>query len=298
MFSKIGTAEVATDPMPPSVADTFVMLKPRDALAGSAQAQGASCVAELEAAVRQLPGNNYEFTQPIQMRMNELISGVRADVAVKVYGDDLETLVIGWRARRRDRCATVPGAADVRVEQATGLPMLTITPDREALARYGLNPARRAGHGGHRGRRAPWPGSCSKAIGASTSWCACRKHLRQRPGCAGRPADSAARRQATRTKSSRGANWAGGEPQFVPLREVAKIEEPPGPNQINRENGKRRVVVTANVRGRDLGCFVAEAACSASMRDVKVPTGYWIEYGGTFEQLDLGQPAPERSWCR
>ena len=101
MFSRIGTAEVANDPMPPSMTDTFVMMKPRDGVAGSAQDQGASCVEEIEAAARSLPGNNYEFTQPIQMRMNELISGVRADVAIKVNGDDLDVLNSSGRARRR-----------------------------------------------------------------------------------------------------------------------------------------------------------------------------------------------------
>ena len=138
MFSKLGTAEVATDPMPPSVADTFIIMKPRADWPDPRKPR-ARLVGEIEAAVQQLPGNNYEFTQPIQMRMNELISGVRADVAIKLYGDDLDMLVdVGRRVEAVAK--SVPGAADVKLEQATGLPMLVVTPDRQALARYGLNP--------------------------------------------------------------------------------------------------------------------------------------------------------------
>ena len=138
VFSKLGTAEVATDPMPPSVADTFLMMKPRAQWPDPRKPRD-ELVAEIEAAVKQLPGNNYEFTQPIQMRMNELISGVRADVAIKLYGDDLDTLVeVGKRIE--EVAKSVPGAADVKSEQATGLPLLTVTPDRNALVRYGLNP--------------------------------------------------------------------------------------------------------------------------------------------------------------
>ena len=138
VFGKIGTAEVATDPMPPSVADTFIMLHPRERWPDPRKPK-AQLVAQIEAAVKQLPGNNYEFTQPIQMRMNELISGVRADVAVKLYGDDLETLVaVGEQIEAVVR--GVPGAADVKLEQSTGLPLLTITPDRQALVRFGMNP--------------------------------------------------------------------------------------------------------------------------------------------------------------
>ncbi|MDV7213747.1 efflux RND transporter permease subunit, partial [Azotobacter beijerinckii] len=139
VFGKLGTAEVATDPMPPSVADTFVMLKPR-AQWPDPRKPKAQLVDEIEAAVERLPGNNYEFSQPIQMRMNELISGVRADVAIKLYGDDLERLVaVGKQIERV--AGAVPGAADVKLEQATGLPLLSVVPNRQALARYGLNPS-------------------------------------------------------------------------------------------------------------------------------------------------------------
>ena len=236
---------------------------------------------ELETVARSVPGNNYEFTQPIQMRMNELISGVRADVAIKVNGDDLDTLN-RLAARIADIARDVPGAADVRVEETTGLPMLVVNPDRQALSRYGLN-ARDVQR------------TVSTAVGGTVAGqfiegdrradivVRLPEQLRQSPEwLADLPIPRA--EQGNEDEVSRGANWAGGEPQFVPLREVARIEESTGPNQVNRENGKRRVVVTANVRDRDLGGFVAEVRerLDAGLR---APPGYWIEYGGTFEQL-------------
>ncbi len=283
VFSKLGTAEVATDPMPPSVADTFIMLKPR-AQWPDPRKPKAQVVAEVEAAMKQLPGNNYEFTQPIQMRMNELISGVRADVAIKLYGDDLDTLAeVGERIEAVAK--TVPGAADVKLEQATGLPLLTISADRQALVRYGLNPG-------------VVQDTVATAVGgevASQLFEGDRRfdivvrlpeRLRQDPAAlADLPIPLAATApgdDGNRDESSRDAAW--GAPRTVPLREVAKIESTLGPNQINREDGKRRVVVTANVRGRDLGGFVGELRQKVDA-EVELPTGYWIDYGGTFEQL-------------
>ena len=280
VFGKIGTAEVATDPMPPSVADTFIMLHPRERWPDPRKPK-AQLVAQIEAAVKQLPGNNYEFTQPIQMRMNELISGVRADVAVKLYGDDLETLVeVGEQIEAVVR--GVPGAADVKLEQSTGLPLLTITPDRQALVRFGMNPG-------------VVQDTIATAVGgevASQLFEGDRRFdivvrlpetLRQDPAAlADLPVALGEERNAD--ESSRAAAWAAGSPQTVPLREVARIEIGSGPNQINRENGKRRVVVTANVRGRDLGGFVTELR-QRVQDEVTVLPGYWIDYGGTFEQL-------------
>ena len=283
VFSKLGTAEVATDPMPPSVADTFIMLKPR-AQWPDPRKPKAQVVAEVEAAMKQLPGNNYEFTQPIQMRMNELISGVRADVAIKLYGDDIDTLAeVGKRIEAVAK--TVPGAADVKLEQATGLPLLTITADRQALVRYGLNPG-------------VVQDTVATAVGgevASQLFEGDRRfdivvrlpeRLRQDPAAlADLPIplpSSGPGGDDNRDESSRSAAW--GAPRTVPLREVAKIETTLGPNQINREDGKRRVVVTANVRGRDLGGFVGELRQKIDA-GVALPTGYWIDYGGTFEQL-------------
>lgn len=280
VFGKLGTAEVATDPMPPSVTDTFVMLKPREQWPDPRKPRE-RLVAEIEAEVQRLPGNNYEFTQPIQMRMNELISGVRADVAVKVYGDDLDTLLeIGRRIERVVQ--TVPGAADVKTEQASGLPMLTITPDRASLIRYGLNP----GDVQH---------TVATAVGGEVAGqlfegdrrfdivVRLPERLRQDPAAlADLPIPLGGSDGGD--ESSRAGGFAVGTPHTVPLREVARIETRDGPNQINRENGKRRVVVTANVRGRDLGRFVADLQ-QAVAAQVTVPTGYWIDYGGTFEQL-------------
>jgi len=280
VFGKLGTAEVATDPMPPSVTDTFVMLKPREQWPDPRKPRE-RLVAEIEAAVQRLPGNNYEFTQPIQMRMNELISGVRADVAIKVYGDDLDTLLeIG---RRIERVAqAVPGAADVKTEQASGLPMLTITPDRASLIRYGLNPG-------------DVQDTVATAVGGEVAGqlfegdrrfdivVRLPERLRQDPAAlADLPIPLGGSDGGD--ESSRTGGFAVGTPHTVPLREVARIETRDGPNQINRENGKRRVVVTANVRGRDLGRFVADLQ-QAVAAQVTVPTGYWIDYGGTFEQL-------------
>jgi cobalt-zinc-cadmium resistance protein CzcA len=140
VFSKIGTAEIATDPMPPSVADTYVMLKPKGQPGPIPAVRKADLVKQLETDLLKLPGNNYEFIQPIQMRFNELIAGVRSDVAVKVFGDDRDTLdEVG--ADIEQALAAVPGASDVKLEQTTGLPVLTIEVDRAAISRLGLNVA-------------------------------------------------------------------------------------------------------------------------------------------------------------
>ena len=280
VFSKIGTAEVATDPMPPSMADTFLMLKPREQWPDPRMPKS-ELVEELEEAAREIPGSNYEFTQPIQMRTNELISGVRSDVAVKIYGDDLAQLArLATRVERAMR--QVPGAADVKAEQVTGLPLLTITPEPAALARYGLNPV-------------DVQETVATAIGGTVAGqlfegdrrfdlvVRLPEALRQDPAVlADLPIPLPASREVD--ESSRDAAWQTVEPRTVPLREVAKIELQRGPNQVNRENGKRRVVVTANVRERDLGSFVADLKAQMA-REVPLPEGYWIDYGGTFEQL-------------
>ncbi|HEY1181545.1 MAG TPA: CusA/CzcA family heavy metal efflux RND transporter [Rhodocyclaceae bacterium] len=280
VFSKIGTAEVATDPMPPSMADTFLMLKPREQWPDPRKPK-AELIEELEEAAREIPGSNYEFTQPIQMRTNELISGVRSDVAVKVYGDDLVQLArLATRVERSMR--QVPGADDVKAEQVTGLPLLTITPDPAALARYGLNPV-------------DVQETVATAIGGTVAGqlfegdrrfdlvVRLPEALRQDPAVlADLPIPLPTSREID--ESSRAAAWQSGGPRTVPLREVASIELQRGPNQINRENGKRRVVITANVRERDLGSFVSDLQAQIA-RDVALPEGYWIDYGGTFEQL-------------
>ncbi len=283
VFSKIGTPEVASDPMPPSVADTFVMMKDRRDWPDPRKRRDV-LLGELEAAVEQLPGNNYEFTQPIQMRMNELISGVRADVAVVVYGDDLDMLAqVGRRVQQV--VSGVPGAADVRLEETSGLPLLTVRPDRQALAGYGLNPGQ-------------VQSTVATAVGGTVAGqlfegdrrfdivVRLPEALRQDPAAlADLPVSlEPALANGNADELSRGGSAASGGPRTVPLRELARIETSEGPNQVNRENGKRRIVVTANVRDRDLGGFVAELQ-SAVGTQVVVPNGYWIDYGGSFEQL-------------
>ena len=266
VFAKIGTADVATDPMPPSVADNFIMLKdrvqwpdprkPRDQL-----------IAELNKAVQQIPGNNYEFTQPVQMRMNELIAGVRSDVAVKLFGDDLDQLLESGGAVE-EVVESIPGAEDVKIEQVTGLPVLAVTPKRDMLARYGINMS-----------------DVQDAVATATGGRAAGQVFE-----GDRRFDVVVRLpEELRTNVDAlgslpipiGGDGAAG---FVPLAQVADIELSVGPNQISRENGKRRAVITANVRGRDLGSFIAELRTKIDA-EVTLPEGYYVEYGGTFEQL-------------
>lgn len=284
VFAKLGTAEVATDPMPPNVADTYVMLKPREAWPDPGRPK-ADLVAEIEAAARAIPGNNYEFTQPIQMRFNELLAGVRADLAVKVYGDDFDTLV-ALAEELEAAVAQVPGAADVATEQATGLPMLSVVPDRERLAYYGLDVA-------------TVQETLRIAMGGATAGQIFEGDRRfdlvvRLPEALRTDVDALRRLPIALPQEAEGAREVAGDadalgvartvPTSIPLAEVADIAFIDGPNQISRENGKRRVVVTANVRGRDLGRFVQDVQ-AAVREQVELPAGYWLDYGGTFEQL-------------
>jgi cobalt-zinc-cadmium resistance protein CzcA len=264
VFARIGTAEVATDPMPPNVADNFVILKPRNEWPDPGKTKD-ELVIEMETALEELPGNNYEFTQPIQMRFNELISGVRADLGIKVFGDDLDQLVLTANDILK-AINQVPGAADPRVEQVTGLPTLSVIPKRTALGRYGLNVV----------ELQDW---VSAAIGGESAGLLYEGDRRfelivRLPETLRRDIDRL---------SFLPVPLPNGD--YIPLEEVATLDISPGPAQISRENGKRRVVVTANVRGRDLGSFVTEVKARIN-NDVDIPPGYWINYGGTFEQLE------------
>ena len=263
VIAKIGTPEVATDPMPPNVADTFLILKPRSEWPDP-ELPKSELLAEIEAAVTQLPGNNYEFTQPIEMRFNELISGVRADLGIKVFGDDLDLIKQNAEAVLAV-IQEIPGAADARLEQVDDMPMLTIEPKRMAMSRYGLNVD-------------DLQNMLSTAVGG---------------GEVGLIYDGDRRfdlvvrlpeeiRQDIPALSNLPVSLPNGD--YVPLSEVATIELTQAPSQISRENAKRRVVVTSNVRGRDLGSFVEEAQQRIA-EQVQLPPGYWIEYGGTYEQL-------------
>ncbi|MDC7677200.1 efflux RND transporter permease subunit [Asticcacaulis machinosus] len=268
VVAKIGTAEVATDPMPPSVADTFILLKDRKDWPDPRKPK-AQLVAEMQKAVAEVPGNNYEFTQPIQMRFNELLSGVRADVAIKVYGDDLETLLATGN-KIEEVISRIEGAADVGVEQVTGLPVLQITPDRNALARMGLNIA-----------------DVQDVVSTSMAGTVAGEIFegdRRFDIVVRLPENIRANIDEVGRLRIPLRDGDGRTTGFVPLQDVARIEVETGPNQISRENGKRRVVVSANVRGRDLGSFVTEVQQKVGA-EVEVPAGYWITYGGTFEQL-------------
>ena len=269
VFAKIGTPEVATDPMPPSVADNFIMLKDRKEWPNPRKTRD-QLVAELNKAANEVPGNNYELTQPVKMRMNELIAGVRADVAIKLFGDDLDQLLESGQAIE-EVAGGIAGAQDVKLEQVTGLPMLSVTPDRDKLARYGVSME-----------------TVQDAVSTATGG---RQAGELFEG--DRRFDVIVRLpEAIRTDLASLGNLpvalpAGG---FVPLSELAEISLAAGPNQISRENGKRRAVITANVRGRDLGSFIDELTQKVEA-EVVLPDGYYIEYGGTFEQL---QSATER----
>ena len=268
VVGKTGTAEVATDPMPPSVTDTFILLKARKDWPDPRKPR-TELVAEMEAAVQAIPGSNYEFTQPIQMRFNELLSGVRADVAVKVHGDDLDQLArLG--SEIEEIVGSVRGAADPQVEQVTGLPMLQIIPNRAALARLGLSVE-----------------EVQSVVATSMAGATAGQVFegdRRFDVVVRLPEDLRSNTDAIgRIQIPLPA--AEGQPRgFVPLSEIATIQLETGPNQISREDGKRRIVVTANVRDRDLGSFVGEVRQRIE-QDVDLPPGYWITYGGTFEQL-------------
>ena len=269
VFAKLGTAEIATDPMPASVADNFVIMKPKTAWPDPSRTK-ADLLASIETAVGKLPGNNYEFTQPIQMRFNELISGVRSDVAVKVFGDDLETMN-GTAAQIAAVLEKITGAADVKVEQTTGLPMLSVRIDRDKTARLGLNVS-------------DVHAVIGNAIGGGSAGTVFEGDRRfpivVRLAEEQRTDLEAMKRLPIRLPAGDGSS----KPVFVQLGDVATFDYTPGPNQLSRENGKRRVVVTANVRGRDIGSFVAQAQQQLA-RQVSVPSGYWTTWGGTFEQL-------------
>jgi cobalt-zinc-cadmium resistance protein CzcA len=274
IFAKIGTAEIATDPMPPSVADNFVMLRPQSEWPDPKRSK-AELVAAMQEAVEQIPGNNYEFTQPIQMRFNELISGVRSDVAVKVFGDDLDILLTTGE-EIAEVLERIPGSADVKVEQITGLPMLTVKIDRQKVSRYGLNVAdvQEAIEVAFGGKEA---GQMFEGDRRFDLLVRLPERLRE-------DMEAMKRLPVPLPAGGRMADGSEARPAYVNLGEVAHFEVAPGPNQVSRENGKRRAVVTANVRGRDLGSFVAEARERIAAQ-VKLPEGYWLDYGGTFEQL-------------
>ncbi|MFZ5508692.1 MAG: CusA/CzcA family heavy metal efflux RND transporter [Pseudomonadota bacterium] len=270
VFARSGTAEIASDPMPPNISDGYIMLKPQDQWPQPRKTRD-ELLAAIQQAVARLPGNNYEFSQPIQLRFNELISGVRSDVAVKVFGDDMDVLN-DTAAKISAVLEKIPGASEVKIEQTTGLPMLTVNIDRDKTARYGLNigDVQEAVATAIGGREA---GTVFQGDRRFDLIVRLPESLRADP-------QAMARLPLPLPRPANG----NGQANFIPLGEVAALEIAPGPNQVSRENGKRRIVVSANVRGRDLGSFVAEAEAAIAAQ-VKIPAGYWTSWGGQFENL-------------
>jgi cobalt-zinc-cadmium resistance protein CzcA len=272
IFARTGTAEIASDPMPPNISDGYIMLKPQSQWPEPRKSRD-ELLAAVQEVVGKIPGNNYEFSQPIQLRFNELISGVRSDVAVKIFGDDMA--VLNKTAEEvSSMLQKIQGASEVKVEQTTGLPMLTVNIDRQKAARYGLNVG-------------DIQDTVATAIGgreAGTLFEGDRRFdiLVRLPESLRNDLEGMKRLPIALPRAT-GTGGAEGRTHFIQLAEVASFELAPGPNQVSRENGKRRIVVSANVRGRDVGSFVADA--EAALAQVKIPPGYWTSWGGTFENL-------------
>ncbi|MEG9526503.1 MAG: CusA/CzcA family heavy metal efflux RND transporter, partial [Hyphomicrobiales bacterium] len=268
VFSKTGTAEVATDPMPQNSSDTFVMLKPQaewpdpELLKSELQEQ-------IEKAVGELAGNTYEFSQPIQLRFNELLAGTRGDLAVKVFGDEF-----GAMKQAANRIAEIlrgtRGAEDVKVEQTAGLPILEIKIDKAEAARLGLS-----------------TGAIQEVIGAAIGGKDAGVVFEgdRRFPIVVRLTDKVREdREALENIPVPLPPGPNGRAASVLLKQVASFTVTEGPNQVSRENGRRRVVVTANVRGRDIGSLVAEAQARVASQ-VQLPPGYYLTWGGQFENL-------------
>jgi heavy metal efflux system protein len=269
VFARTGTAEIAADPMPPNISDAYVMLKPPSEWPEPRKTRD-ELVAAVKAEVGKLPGQNYEFSQPIQLRFNELISGVRSDVAVKVFGDDMDVMNEA-AGKIAGVLQGISGSAEVNIEQTTGLPMLSVQIDREKTARYGLNVQ-------------DVQETLATAVGGKEGGTMFEGDRRfdiivRVPETVRSDLEAIKRLPVPLPASGSSASR-----KFIPLSEVAELSLAPGPNQVSRENGKRRVVVSANVRGRDIGSFVAEAE-QAIQQQVKLPTGYWMVWGGQFENL-------------
>lgn len=285
VFAKIGTAEIATDPMPPSVADGYIILKPRSQWPNPRLSKQA-IVERFEKIALNVPGNNYEFTQPIQMRFNELLAGVRSDVAVKLFGDDTEVL-LGNGEKVEALLKGIQGSSDVKVEQVTGLPLVEVKPNREKLARLGLSAkdVQDVVETAYAGREVSrfYQGDRNFPIVVRLS-----EDVRNDIDSLSSLPIPISTKIEPHSHSMEYARTQfkpeGPTSLFVPLSSVADISLTQGPNQISRENGKRRVVVTANVRNRDLGSFVEEAQAKVAS-SLQLPPGYWLGWGGQYENL-------------
>lgn len=268
VFARTGTAEIASDPMPPNISDGYIMLKPRSQWPDPDRTRE-DLLAAMQVSVDEIPGNSYEFSQPIQLRFNELISGVRSDVAVKIFGDDMAVLEKNAQAVAA-LLQRIPGSSEVKVEQTSGLPVLTVDIDREKASRYGLDlgdvqETLATAFGGQEAGTV-FEGDRRFAIQVRLP-----DALRDDP-------------QALARLPIALPMGADGRRNYLPLSAIASFTTGPGPNQISREDGKRRIVVSANVRNRDIGSFVAEA--QQSLDQIPLPAGYWTRWGGTFENLE------------
>lgn len=267
IVSRTGRAEIATDPMGVEISDTYIMLNPRETWRfGSKEA----LIEAIEATVtKRVPGAIFSFSQPIELRVSELISGVRSDVAVQIYGDDL-TLLESKAAEVVRTLQRVPGAAGVKAEQTTGLPVLRVRIDRQAAARLGIHAEEIL--------------DVVEAVGGIPAGVVFegqkRFLLQARFGEETR--SSLDRIRDLRVPAPPAV--AGGPRRLVPLSQVANVTLEDGPAQISRENVSRRISVEANVRGRDLGSFIADAQV-AVREEVRLPPGWSLAWGGQFENL-------------
>ncbi len=269
LFARTGTAEIASDPMPPNISDGYIMLKPQEQWPDPSKPRS-QLLAEIQQAAQQQPGNIYEFSQPIQLRFNELISGVRSDIAVKVFGDDTAILQ-HTAAGILEILEKIPGLSELKIEQTSGLPVLTVNINRAKIARYGLNIA-------------DVQETVAIALGGAKAGTLFQGDRRfdiivRLPEQLRSDLEAIKRLPLTLPEAANN----NGQTSFIPLAEVASLDLAPGPNQISRENGKRRIVVSANIRGRDIGSCVAEA--QQQLQQLKIPPGYWISWGGQFEHL-------------
>ncbi len=267
MFSKTGTAEVATDPMPPNISDGFVILKPQKEWPKDVKTKE-DIIARVEAKANSLIGQGYELSQPIELRFNELIGGVRGDVAVKIYGDDLDQMA-ATGARIAAALQSTPGSADVKVEQVSGAPTLDVRFDRAAIGRFGLTVEEVAD-------------TVAAAMAGREAGLLFEGDRRfevvvRVPQSSRNDLDALGALPVMLPEE-------GGHPRgSVPLSQLAQFRYTDGLNQVSRENGKRRVVVQSNVRGRDVGSFVTEAMPKVDA--VGLPPGVFIEWGGQFQNL-------------
>ena len=261
IFARTGTAEVATDVMPPNISDGYIMLKPKSEWPDQKETLP-ELRERLQEVVEHQVGAVSEFSQPIQLRFNELISGIRSDVGVKIFGDDMQVLnqqaeIIAAKLRQ------INGAADVKVEQTSGLPLLTVEIKRDAAALYGLSSQQ-------------IQDTVAAAIGGTVAGQILQGD--RRFDLVIRQSDQMRNPEQLAQLPIR-LNTGG----VVALSQVADVRMVLGINQMSRENGKRRVVVTTNVNGRDLGSFVSDL--QATVSEVQLPAGYWVDYGGQFENL-------------